>query len=252
MDALAGPDPIDTDLTVNLPEPRADTLRDLRVAVWAEEPGQATSGETTALIEALAGEIERAGATVSRTARPAIDPAEAFRVYLRLLNAAWSARVPEEELVRQREVKARLRPDDASADAEMIRAVDLSHRDWLHLNEQRHQVRRAWAALFRDWDVLLCPAFGVPALPHMQQGATWERTYAVHGRTIPYNDLLFWPGITCGFHLPASVAPIGLSAEGLPIGVQIVGPLFGDRTTIRVAELIEQAGHGFVAPAGWN
>jgi len=252
LDALAGPDPIDTDLTVNLPEPRAGSLRDLRIAVWAEEPGHATSGETTALIEALAGELERAGATVSPTARPAIDPTEAYRVYLALLNAAWSARVPEEELVRQREKKARLRPEDASADAVMLRAVDLSHRDWLHLNERRHQIRRAWADFLRDWDALLCPAFATPALPHMQQGATWERTHTIDDRTIPYNDMLFWPGITCGFHLPASVAPIGVSAAGLPIGVQIVGPLFGDRTTIRVAELIEQAGHGFVAPPGWN
>jgi Asp-tRNA(Asn)/Glu-tRNA(Gln) amidotransferase A subunit family amidase len=52
---------------------------------------------------------------------------------------------------------------------------------------------------------------------------------------IPYNDMLFWPGLTCGFHLPASVAPIGVSKAGLPIGVQIVGPLYGDRTTIQVA-----------------
>jgi amidase len=252
LNALAGPDPIETDLTLNLPEPRADALRDLRIAVWAEEPGQATSGETTALIEALAAELERAGAKVSRTARPAIDSGEAYQLYLTLLDAAWSGRIPEDVLARRREEKARLRPDDASADAVMLRATDLSHRDWLKLNERRHQIRRAWAAFFRDWDVLLCPAFAVPALPHMQQGATSERTYTVDGRTIPYNDMLFWPGITCGYHLPASVAPIGMSTSGLPIGVQIVGPLYGDRTTIRVAELIEQAGHGFVAPPGWN
>jgi len=252
LDALAGPDPIDTELTVNLPEPPAGSLRDLRIAVWAQAPGHVTSSETTALIEALAAELERAGATLSRTARPAIDPTEAYRVYLALLNAAWSARVPEEELARQRAAKARLRPEDASADAVMLRAVDLSHRDWLHLNERRHQIRRAWAAFLREWDVLLCPAFATPALPHMQQGATWERTHTIDERAIPYNDMLFWPGITCGFHLPASVAPIGLSATGLPIGVQIVGPLFGDRTTIQVAELIEQAGHGFSAPPGWS
>ncbi len=252
LDALAGPDPIETDLTLNLPEPRAGHLRDLRIAVWAAEPGQATSGETTALIEALAAELERAGAKVSRTARPAVDPAEAYRMYLTLLDAAWSARIAEDVLAQRREEKARLRPEDASADAVMLRATDLSHRDWLLLNERRHQIRRAWSAFFKEWDVLLCPALAVPALPHMQQGATSERTYTVDGRAIPYNDMLFWPGVTCGFHLPASVAPIGRSADGLPTGVQIVGPLFGDRTTIRVAEMIERAGHGFVAPAGWN
>ncbi len=252
LDALAGPDPNETDMTVNLPEPRARALRDMRVAVWSHEAGQATSAETATLIEALAEQIRRAGAEVSLTARPAFDTAEAFRVYLMLLDAALSARLPENILASRREKKARLRPEDTSADDVMNRAVDLSHRDWLRLNEQRHQIRRAWAAFFQDWDVLLCPVLAVPALSHMQDNATWERTYTVDDRTIPYNDMLFWPGVTCGYHLPASVAPIGRSAEGLPIGVQIVGPLFGDRTTIHVAGLIEQAGHGFIAPPGWT
>ena len=85
----------------------------------------------------------------------------------------------------------------------------------------------------------------------MQQGETWERQVTVNGRTIPYNEMLFWPGITCGFHLPASVAPIGMSKAGLPIGVQIVGPFHGDRTTLHVAELLERHWRSFVPPSGW-
>jgi amidase len=73
----------------------------------------------------------------------------------------------------------------------------------------------------------------------------------VNGQEMPYNDMLFWPGLTCGFHLPASVAPIGVSKAGLPIGVQIVGPLYGDRMTIQVARMLEKAGQGFVPPEGW-
>jgi amidase len=252
LDALAGPDPMETDLTVNLPEPRAHGVRDLRIAVWAEQPGQATSAETAALIGTLADQLERDGAEVSRTARPDFDPVEAFHLYLTLLDAALSGRAAEDALARKRARRDRLRPEDASADAVMFRAVDLTHRDWLRMNERRHQIRRAWAAFFQDWDVLLCPTLAVPALPHMQEGATADRTYTVEGRTIAYNDMLFWPGVTCGYHLPASVAPIGLSSAGLPIGVQIVGPLFGDRTTIHVAELIEQAGHEFVPPPNWS
>ena len=72
----------------------------------------------------------------------------------------------------------------------------------------------------------------------------------VNGQEIPYNDMLFWPGLTCGFHLPASVAPIGVSKAGLPIGVQIVGPLYGDRTTIQFARLLEKAWQGFIPPEG--
>jgi amidase len=100
--------------------------------------------------------------------------------------------------------------------------------------------------------VLLCPVIATAALPHMQQGETWERQATVNGRSIPYNDMLFWPGITCGFHLPASAAPIGMTASGLPIGVQIAGPFHGDRTTIHVAELLERHWREFVAPPGWQ
>ena len=74
----------------------------------------------------------------------------------------------------------------------------------------------------------------------------------VNGRTIPYNDMLFWPGITCAFHLPASTAPIGMTEAGLPIGVQIVGPFHGDRTTIHVAGMLERHWRSFVPPPGWQ
>ncbi|HET6185043.1 MAG TPA: amidase [Acetobacteraceae bacterium] len=252
LDLLAIPDPLDTMMTYNLPAPRPRSLRDLRVALWAEEPGQATSADVTVALHRLADALEREGAKVSRTARPELDPIEAFHLYLTLLDAAWSGRMPPEEIERRLAAKARLPADAMNADAIMLRAAGMTHREWLGHNERRHQYRRAWSAFFRDWDVLLCPALGTPALPHRQDGPTWERTLEVDGRTIAYNDLLFWPGITCGFHLPASVAPVGLSPHGLPIGVQIVGPIYGDRTTIAVAAMIEQAGHHFVAPPGWG
>jgi amidase len=62
-------------------------------------------------------------------------------------------------------------------------------------------------------------------------------------------DQLVWPGVATGPGLPATSIPIGLSAEGLPIGVQIVGPWLEDRTPLKLAELIEQAYGGFVPPA---
>ena len=133
-----------------------------------------------------------------------------------------------------------------------VRATDLLHREWLRLNERRHQIRRVWSAFFRHWDVLLCPVIATPAIPHMQEGQVWERSLHVNNRRIAYNDMLFWPGITCAFHLPASVAPIGLSDAGLPIGVQIVGPIYGDLTTIAVAELLEQSWRAFTPPPGWE
>jgi len=251
LGVLAGPDPDETAMTLTLPAPRFTGLRDLRVAVWAEQPGQVTDAETTAKLLELADALERQGVTVSRTARPAFDPTEAYHLYLRLLDAAWSARTTEEVLVARRRRVAVLPPEANSADDIMMRMVDVTHRTWLGLNERRFQWRRVWSAFFREWDVLLCPVIATPALPHRQDGATWDRRITVGGQEIAYNDMLFWPGLTGGYHLPATVAPLGTTKAGLPIGVQIAGPIHGDRTTIAAAALLEQAWMGFRPPPGW-
>jgi amidase len=252
LSIIAGPDPAETTLGHALPKARATEARGLRVAVWSHENGQATDSETTAAIEGAGRYLASQGARVDFAARPAFDPVEAYHLYLMLLDAALSARLPESALAQRRAAKAALPDDLMSADAVIARAVDMPHRVWLQLNDKRHHLRRTWSAFFQDFDVLLCPALAVPALPHMQQGASWERTLAVDGQTMAYNDLLFWPGITCGYHLPASVAPVGLSAARLPIGMQIAGPLYGDLTTIAVARMLEEGFRAFVPPPGWE
>jgi amidase len=248
LDAIAGPDPGDSALLVSLPPARITRLQGLRVAVWATEQGQATDSETVEKLHALADFLERAGAVVSRTARPGFDAGEAYRLYLQLLNAAWSAMATDASLATQREGAISRGEDDMSADAIMCRSVDMSHRTWLRLNERRHRLRRAWTGFFRDYDVLLCPAIATAAFRHMQQAVTWERRITVEGREMAYNDMLFWPGLIGGYHLPATVAPVGFTSAGLPLGVQIAGPVYGDRTTIAVAALLEQEFLGFTPP----
>lgn len=248
LELLAQPDPDETGLTVTLPRPRAGALRDLRVAVWSHQPGQATDAETGEALERLAAFLERQGAHVDRAARPAFDPLEAYHLYLRLLDAGWSGRDSEEVLAMKRHARDTIPPEVQTADAIICRAVDMPHRLWLGLNERRHRFRRAWSAFFRDFDVLLCPVVSSPAFPHQQAGETWERTFTVDGQAMAYNDMLFWPGLTGAFHLPATVAPLGRTSAGLPIGVQIAGPVHGDLTTIRVAALLELEWAGFTPP----
>jgi amidase len=252
LDPIGQPDPSETGLRIALPPPRARTMKGLRVAVWASEPSQQSDPETVALIEELARFLRRGGAKVSLTARPDFDPVEAYQVYLRALGTALSGRLQEDALARMRASAARRPAEDMSADAVIERSGDMLHRQWLRLNERRFQLRRAWGALFGDWDVLLCPAIATPAIPHISEDETWERRISLNGHVVPYNEMLFWPGLTCGFHLPASVAPIGQSKAGLPIGVQIAGPLYGDRTTLQVARLLEKEWRGFVAPPGYG
>ena len=248
LDLIGHPDPDETALRFTLPPPRTRAMRDLRVAVWAEQPGQATSAETTGLIREAAAFFASGGARISHTARPGFDPVEAYHVFLSLLDAALSARLPPPAIARRHAAKAALADEDLSAEAVMLRATGLDHGAWLTLNERRARMRRAWSAFFRDWDVLLCPVFATPAFPHDPADASAARTLHVDGLPTPMGEQLFWPGIIGGFHLPSTVAPLGLSAEGLPIGVQIAGPVFGDLTTLAVAAMLEEGFRGFVPP----
>jgi len=252
FNAEAGPDETDTALTYNLPAPRVAGLKGLRVAVWPEDAATHTDAEITAQLHALARHLRREGAKVSVTARPAFKPAEAFEVYLELLSAALTARATAEDLARIARHVAGLAADDRSADAVIARATGMSHGAWVGENERRHRMRRAWAAFFREWDVLLCPVHALPALPHRHDAPTTQLRIAVNGTEIPWNDMLFWPGVTCAFLLPASTAPLGVTKAGLPIGVQIVGPSYGDRTTLAVARMLEKSWRAFVPPPGYD
>ena len=250
--ATAGLDEAETTLTLDLPPPRVKTPRGLRVAVWAEDPSTETDSEITAALHELAAHLERSGATVSRSARPEFDPRTAFNIYLQLLSAALSARADRETLDRIAERAAGSPPDDQSAGAVMARSAEITHAAWIGLNERRHRTRRAWGAFFADYDVLLCPVHSVPAQPKREDEPMHAMTLEVNGRTICWSEMLFWPGIVGGFHLPASVAPLGLTRAGLPVGVQIVGPMYGDRMTIAVARMLETSWRAFEAPAGWE
>ena len=68
-------------------------------------------------------------------------------------------------------------------------------------------------------------------------------------RSVPYAEQLFFAGLASLSYLPATAAPIGLTGEGLPVGLQIVGPEGEDPTTIECARLLEADVGGFVPPA---
>jgi amidase len=246
FDVLAGPDPGDALSHVALPPPRATTVRGLRVAVWPDDPASPTDPEITAELHALAHFLDRRGAAV-RFTRPPIDVGEAYEIFLKLIAAAIAVRFSPAQIEEAR-ARAEADPTDMGPDAIMDRHYDLPHRAWLTHSERRHVIRRQWQTFFADFDVLLCPPFATPALPHDTTTPQRERRVTVDGRTMHYNALGFWAGVIGAYHLPATVAPLGLTSAGLPIGVQIVGPMHGDLQTLAVARLLEAEWRAFTPP----
>jgi amidase len=251
--AMAGPDEIDgAGLHLALPAPRKKALRDFKVAVMLTDPAAEVDREVQARLQALADFLAKKKAKVSHTARPAIDTAQAHRTYIFLLRAATAGRQTPEEFRKNAEIARGLAPDDERYYAWTMRANTASHRDWLAANETRHQMRWRWAEFFREWDLLLCPVASSAAFPHDHEGERHERTIVVNGRRVPCVDQLFWAGYSGMAYLPSTVAPCGFTPGGLPVGVQIVGPQYGDRTCIEFARLLEREFQGFVPPPDYR
>jgi amidase len=251
--AMAGPDEIDGGgWALRLPAPRRKSLRAYRIAVMLTDPGSEVDQEVQDRLQALADFLGKKKARVSDRARPDIDTAEAQRVYVQLLRAATSGRQTDEEFERNAEAARALAPDDQRYYARMLRANTMSHRDWLAANEARHQMRWKWHEFFTEWDLLLCPPAASAAFPHDHQGERWERTIRVNGHDVPTTDQLFWAGYPGAAYLPGTVAPIGFTPSGLPVGVQIVGAQYADRECIEFARLLEREYQAFVPPPGYE
>jgi len=137
---------------------------------------------------------------------------------------------------------------DMSLGAERLRGIALSHRDWVMADGARTRLKAQWRELFKTYDAVVCPIMPTPAYPHDHLPDQEQRRIKIDGKDFVYPDQLAWPGIATLPGLPATAIPIGLSPEGLPVGVQIVGPWLEDRTPLRLAELIEREFGGFVPP----
>ncbi len=249
LDVVAGPDEIDgRGWTLTLPRSKKKKLRDFKVAVVLDDPHAEVDHSVQAELQKLADFLGKKKLKVSDKARPAFDTAEIHEVYMRLLRAATSARTPADQYQRIQERVATLPPDDKSSNAQMLRGVVTTHMEWLALNERRNRLRLAWDAFFKDYDLLLCPVTASAAFPHDHSTDRETRTIVVNNKKVPAFDQLFWAGYTCVTYLPATTAPIGQTSDGLPIGVQIVGPQYGDYSCIQFAKLLEQDYRSFQPP----
>ena len=140
-----------------------------------------------------------------------------------------------------------LPPDDQSLSAWALRGLTTSHTEWVRESRIRAGLRARWQALFQDVDVVLCPPMPTVAFPQ-DHSPQFSRLLDVDDKKVPYNDQSVWAGLATLNGFPATTVPIGHSAEGLPIGMQIVGGYLDDRTTLAFAGLVEREFGGFTAP----
>ncbi len=218
LDVLEGPDGEEAKgYRVDLPAPRRKSFAGLRVLVLDEHPMARADSAVKGAVKTLADVMANGGAkVVEAKAGPALpDLAQSHETYQAMLGAITSRGSPN--------------PSPLPAVA------------WLDLLSHQDAVRRHWARVFEDVDVVIAPAFGTAAFPHTDEPDWSKRRLLIDNEETAYGAQIAWAGLASFTNLPSTCAPVARTASGLPLGVQIIGPYLEDATTIAVAGMAEEA-----------
>jgi amidase len=96
-------------------------------------------------------------------------------------------------------------------------------------------MRAATLEEMKEHPLLLCPVASIPAFGHQ------ERSWVIDGRVVDYLDAVRHTQWFNALAAPAAVVPVGVSPEGLPIGVQVVARPFEDEAVLAVAAVLDRA-----------
>jgi amidase len=246
LDIIAGPNRWDGPAwRLELPPPRHGALKDYRVAAWLDDPICRVEPGVRALLEKAAQALASAGVAVDYEARPEFTLDKVFATFSALLQAALSGGVPFDKIE-----KYAAAIGDTPA-AQMKRSQAMRHRQWLSHNERRLQMRKRCEEFFKQWDAILLPVMPCPAILHDHSEPLAARMAAVGGEPRPYWELNAWMAPAGACYLPATVIPVGCLANGLPVGIQIVGPYLEDRTTLDLGRHLLAMTGGCPRPAGF-
>ena len=247
FDVISGPDiGEDVGWRLALPAARHERLADFRVAIMPLLALVEPSAAMAAKVDELATFLGNAGATVAE-AMPAIDHDAYFHDYLVLLTMLTGQGQSRAE--REARAAGLRNASDvvaaAIADGSVLDAYDLQL-----LLGRRARAQQEWRSFFTQWDVLVCPTALDAAFTH-QSDPQNERTLDVDDRSVPYMLNIVYPMWAIFAGLPATAFPAGLNTQGLPLGLQAIGPYLEDRTTLRFAQLLEHHWHRFEPPPGY-
>ena len=231
---------------VKLPKARTKKIKELKIAVWPDEPYAEADNEITNLIKDTAKDLKHAGAKVETVDLP-ISFEEIDKIYSLLLNPLMLAGSPKETFETLAKLNESLDPNDISELAKVARGSVLKHADWVLVNAMRQNMRQKWREFFNKFDVILCPTCITPAFKH-NHNPVHERKLTINGKDDEYLRATLWAGPAVSAGLPSTNVPIGMSSNNLPISMQITGPYLEDKTCLEVAKVVRNIRGGFKIP----
>ena len=229
MNTLKQPDARDW---TSLPEDPSDYTRTLDAGVrglriaYSPTLGYAkgVDAEVAAAVDASALLLAHLGANVEQV-DPGFDDPLDITTGLWFLGSwtVWNTLTPQQQAVCD---------PDFAAQARLGQACSALQIQQLHL--RRSALGSHMRQFMQDYDLLVTPATAIPAFDALPAGH----------RAMTPETMLGWTPFSYPFNLtqqPACTVPCGFTAAGLPIGLQMVGPMFADALVLRAARAFETA-----------
>ena len=225
LSIIAGPDGHDPAVVpAPLGDPQDVSVRDLRAAFFTDNGIKSPSPDTASTVRAAVNVLADHGVSVTENRPQGVSDAERlwYNLYLadggawirRLIHAAGTERM-------------------SSALDWMQTAQPVSLAEFTQELSRWNIYRSEMLAFMEPYDVLLCPVSATPATRHDDpDGPDFTYTFA--------HNLTGWPG---------AVVRCGTSAEGLPIGVQIVARPWREDVALAVAQYLETNLGGWQSPS---
>jgi amidase len=231
--------------------PPAD-LKDTRIGLWLDDPECPLDPEVRRILESFADQLRAAGATVEPIPSP-VDTRALLSAYHTLLGGILAEDMPPKVLRQLERMRffakgALARGAGPLSSAAMAMAYTARHTEWMAADAVRARLRHEIAGQFDRWHAILAPIAPVPAFPHDPRPFQKRSLKTSDGKVIPYISMVTWIATATALHLPATAAPAGRTAAGLPVGAQLIGPHGGDTRTLAIAQAMDENVRGFVAP----
>jgi amidase len=211
-------------------------LAGCQVAWYVSDGVSPVSKETQHAVESAGEALADTGLKVSEQSPPGIDSAD--DLWPTLFACAALVQMREEYAEREDEAGPLVRYILDSATT--VRAPSLSEYTlaWV----ERDRLRRRLVAWMKDFPLIVAPVGGIPAYEH------GKREVEIEGRSISTFKTFSYSRAYNVFGLPSVCVPAGLSSEGLPLGVQIVGRPFAETHVLAAARIVEKALGGWRMP----
>lgn len=247
---LGGPDR-DEEIAYSwsLPPARQARLSEYRIGYVTDDPLCPLSSDVKEVIGAAIEAIGKVNPRMEEGWPSNIKPADQYDTYRYLLAATFAFQL-QDSMVKVMQDQAAKK--DNSFDTISAKAFTQPHKHFQAASSGRMAARAAWQEYFKTHDAFLIPTAFVPAFPHDHSPMQNIRKLQTPEGQRDYYDMMFWISFATLAGLPATTAPVGLTKEGLPVGLQIVGPYLEDATPIDIAEKLADVIGGFQPPKGFS